>query len=161
MSGAKPESDGRKVAAENRKARHDYTVLDTIEAGLELRGTEVKSLRDGQSSLAGSYAVVQNGQATLLDFHIAPYKCGNVHNHEPKRPRRLLLHRKEIDRLFGHVQVSGQTLVPLRVYFRHGIAKVELGICRGKQFDDRRETLRRKEADRDAERAIASRTRGR
>lgn len=161
MSGEKPESDGRKVVAENRKARHDYTILDSIEAGIELQGTEVKSLREGQASLAGSYAVVQNGQAKLIDCHIAPYKCGNVHNHEPKRPRRLLLHRREIDRLYGHVQVSGQTLVPLRIYFRRGIAKIEIGICRGKQFDDRRETLRRKEADRDAQRAMAARMRGR
>ncbi len=150
---------GRKVVATNRRARHEYYVLETIEAGIELRGTEVKSVRAGEVSLAESYATIENGQAILHDLHIQPYRCGNVHNHEPKRPRRLLLHRREMARLYGQVTVKGQTLIPLDVHLRNGRVKIELGLCRGKQMDDKRETLRRREADREARRAIAERHR--
>jgi len=149
-------SNGIHVVAENRRARHDYEILERIEAGLELRGTEVKSLRQGQVSLAGSYATVENGEAWLLDCHIAPYSCGNIHNHEPKRPRRLLLHRREILRLETRIRQRGFTAIPLRVYFRRGRAKVELGIARGRERTDRREMLKRREADREASRALAA-----
>ncbi len=149
------DTSGIRVVAENRKARHDYQITDTLEAGLELRGTEVKSLREGQASLAGSYAEIEGGQAWLVDCHIAPYACGNVHNHEPRRPRRLLLHRREIDRLAGRVQQRGFTLIPLKIYFRGGRAKVELAVARGRAHEDRRETLKRREADREAARALA------
>ncbi|MCX7819465.1 MAG: SsrA-binding protein SmpB [Kiritimatiellae bacterium] len=147
-------SDGIQVVAEHRRARHDYEILDTFEAGLELRGTEVKSLRARQASLAGSYAQIERGEAWLVDCHIAPYAAGNIHNHEPRRPRRLLLHRREIDRLAGRLQQRGLTLIPLKLYFRRGRAKVELALARGKTHEDRRETLRRREADREATRAI-------
>jgi SsrA-binding protein len=148
---------GIKIVAQNRKARHDYFVLETIEAGIELRGTEVKSLRDGQVSLAECYGVVENGQVFLLGMNIQPYKFGNVHNHEPARKRRLLLHASEIGRLFGQIAVKGQTLVPLKLYFKRGRAKVELGVCRGKEFEDKRETIKRRDADRDARREVAER----
>lgn len=142
------------MVAEYRRARHDYEILDTLEAGLELRGTEVKSLRARQVSLAGSYAEIQQGEAWLIDCHIAPYTAGNIHNHEPRRPRRLLLHRREIDRLAGRIQQRGFTVVPLKLYFKHGRAKVELAVARGKTHEDRRETLRRREADRDTMRTL-------
>ncbi len=146
---------GLKIAATNRKARHEYTVLDTLEAGIELRGTEVKSLREGLCSLNEAFAQIENGQAWLIEAHIQPYRCGNVHNHDPKRKRRLLLHAKEIARLYGLTQVKGQTLIPLRLYFKRGIAKIELGVCRGKQLEDKRETLKRRTAEREAERAMS------
>lgn len=151
-SSARP--GGILLVAENRRARHDYEILDTLEAGLELRGTEVKSLRARQASLAGSYAEVENREAWLVDCHIAPYAAGNIHNHEPRRPRRLLLHRREIDRLAGRIQQRGFTVIPLKLYFKRGVAKVELAVARGKTHGDRRETLRRREADRDAVRAM-------
>jgi len=161
MSGRASTVEGRKSIAENRKARHDYHILETVEAGLDLRGTEVKSLRAGLANLTGAFAAVDKGQAIMRDCHIAHYFAGNVHNHEPTRPRRLLLHRKEIDRLAGQVKASGLTLVPLRLYFVRGRAKVEIAVCRGKRASDRRETLRRREADLDARRAVAERSRGR
>jgi len=146
--------DGVLVVAEHRRAWHDYEILDTLEAGLELRGTEVKSLRAREVSLAGSYVEVEGGEAWLVDCHIAPYAAGNIHNHEPRRRRRLLLHRREIDRLAGRIQQRGLTIIPLKLYFKRGIAKVELAVARGKTHEDRRETLRRREADRDALRAM-------
>lgn len=144
-----------KTVATNRKARRDYYVLETYEAGIELRGTEVKSVRAGRASLGESYGRVENGQVILYDLHIMPYEHGNVFNHDPKRPKRLLLHQREIHRLFGQVAVKGQALIPLRLYLKHGLVKVEVGLCRGKLFEDKRETLRRRTADREAERAIA------
>ncbi len=141
--------------ATNRKAFHEYTVLDRIEVGLELRGTEVKSVRSGNVTLTGGYARIENGQPTLYDVHIAPYACGNQFNHDPTRPRRLLLKRKEIDRLTGLVQQKGCALVPLTLYFRRNRwAKIELGICKGKQDADKRETLKRKTADEEMRRSI-------
>ena len=148
---------GIKIVAQNRKARHDYIVLETLEAGLELRGTEVKSLRDGQVSLAESYGVVENGQVFLLGLTIQPYRFGNVHNHDPARKRRLLLHANEIARLFGQIAVKGQTLVPLKIYFKRGRAKIEIAVCRGKEFEDKRETIKRRDADREARREISER----
>lgn len=146
---------GVHVVAQNRKARHEYHVLDTIEAGIELRGTEVKSLRAGDASLGEAFAEAENGQLWINDLHIAPYRCGNVFNHEPKRRRRLLLHAKEIVRLRSQTDIQGHTLIPLKIYFRNGRAKIELGLCKGKQFEDKRETIKRREADREARRAMA------
>ncbi len=143
--------------AQNRRARHEFHILETFEAGLELRGTEVKSLRGGDASLAESFAQVENGEAWLRDLHIAPYRCGNQFNHDPKRPRRLLLHRREIEKLAASLATQGFTLIPLKIYFKRGRAKVEIGLCRGKHFEDKRETLRRREADREAQRAMSRR----
>lgn len=153
-----PEPGNRKIAT-NRKAFRDYFVLDRIEAGIELRGTEVKSLRARTVNLTGGYADVENGQVLLRDVNIAPYEFGNQFNHDPTRPRRLLLHRKEIHRLLGQVSQKGHTLVPLRLYFKRGIAKVELGVCKGKLAIDKREALRRKAADRDVRREMGARRR--
>ncbi|MBU0677726.1 MAG: SsrA-binding protein SmpB [Verrucomicrobia bacterium] len=149
-----------KAAATNRKARRDYHVLQKLEAGIELRGTEVKSLRQGRVSLGEGYARIERGEVVLHGVHILPYEHGNIHNHDPLRPRRLLLHSHEIAKLIGLVQEKGCTLVPLRLYFKKGRAKIELGVCKGKHTQDKREDLKRKTADREAERAIrASRKR--
>ncbi len=153
MAAADTQQAGR--VASNRKAFHDYVVLEKLEAGIELQGTEVKSVRAGNVTLTGGYARIENEQATLYDVHIAPYECGNRFNHDPRRPRRLLLNRKEIDRLTGLIQQKGCALVPLTLYFRRNRwAKVELGICKGKQDADKRETLKRKTADLEARRAM-------
>jgi SsrA-binding protein len=159
MAAARParsEDDaGIRTVATNRRARHEYHVIETFEAGLELRGTEVKSLRAGEVSLAESFGVVEGGQVYLDGLHIQPYRFGNVHNHDPRRRKRLLLHAPEIRRIYGQVSVKGQALVPLRIYFRKGRAKAEIAIGRGKHFEDKRETLKRRTADREAERALA------
>lgn len=145
------------MIAGNRRARRDYQVLESMEAGLELRGTEVKSLRAGHASLDGSFARVDRGQLFLEGANIKPYEQGNVHNHDPVRSRRLLLHRAEIDRLASTVAEKGLTLIPLKLYFKRGKAKLQLGLCRGKQVHDKRETLKRKTADREAQRAMSRR----
>jgi len=151
---------GVKAIATNRKAHRDYIVLDKLEAGIELRGTEVKSLRQGNATINESFATVdKSGQVYLHQCHILPYDHGNVHNHDPVRPRRLLLHRKEIKRLHGLMAIKGQTLVPLRMYFKRGRAKVELGLCKGKQTVDKREDIKKRDAGREAERALAYRNR--
>jgi SsrA-binding protein len=153
----KPPADkARKVMASNRRAFKDYLVLGRFEAGIALHGTEVKSVRDGQVNLTGSYARIHNDDAVLY-INIPPYEFGNRFNHDANRPRRLLLHRKEISRLQSHVEQKGCTLVPLSLYAKKGLIKVELGLCKGKRQSDKRETLRRKTADREAERAIARR----
>ena len=152
----KKESKDAEKAATNRKAFHDYFVVDRIEAGIELLGTEVKSVRAGNVTLTGGYAKIEeSGRMVLHAVHIAPYECGNRFNHEPTRSRTLLLHRREIERLKGQIAQKGYTLVPLKLYFRKRWAKVEIGICKGKQDDDKRESLRRKDADREARRAIS------
>ena len=151
-----PEQSGRKSVTTNRRALRDFFVLERLEAGIELRGTEVKSIRNGQMSMAGSFARVDGGQAWLDHLNIPPYEHGNRFNHDPLRRRRLLLHRREIDRLQAQVEQKGLALVPLAVLFRRGRVKVEIGVCKGKRQEDKRETLRRKTADREAERAIAS-----
>lgn len=157
MAPAAASKDSDKTAT-NRKALRDFFVIDRIEAGLELLGTEVKSLRAGNVNLTGGFAKVEEGgDATLYDVHIAPYECGNRFNHDPTRPRRLLLSRKELDRLHGQIAQKGYTLVPLRLYFRKRWAKVELGLCKGKQDADKRETIRRREGDREARQAMARR----
>ena len=149
-----------RVIAQNRRARHEYDILETFEAGLALRGTEVKSLRTGRASLQESYARVDQGEAFLINSHIAEYDQGNRFNHDPRRKRKLLLHRREIDRLIGRVEGRGLTLVPLRMYFRQGKAKVELALARGKKSHDRREDIARREASREVEAALKARQRG-
>ncbi|HAA90046.1 MAG TPA: SsrA-binding protein [Peptococcaceae bacterium] len=155
MTGAKGEPI--RVVAENRKARHDYFIDETYEAGIALVGTEVKSLRLGKVSLRDSYAVIQNGEVFLHNMHISPYEKGNRFNHDPKRSRKLLLHKQEIKRLLGKTQQRGYTLIPLRVYFKRGKAKVELALARGKKLHDKREEIAR----RDAQRELAREWRGR
>jgi len=146
-----------KQIANNRKARHDYEVLETYEAGLVLKGTEVKSLREGQVNFKDSYASISNGEAWLVGCHIAPYHHGTDANHAPDRSRKLLLHRREIERLVGKVAERGLTLVPLRLYFKEGRAKLELGLARGKKLHDKRQALR----ERDERREMAKEARGR
>jgi SsrA-binding protein len=147
-----------KVVATNRKAYHDYFIEEKLEAGVMLRGTEVKSLRDGRVNLQDSYASVDDGEVYLHHCHISPYSHGNIMNHDPLRARKLLLHRKEINKLIGKTQQKGLTLIPLRIYFsKQGRAKVELALAKGKKQYDRRETIKAREADREVERAIKGR----
>lgn len=141
--------------ASNRKALRDYSVIERLEAGIELRGTEVKSLRGSNVSLSGSFAKIEDRQAFIYNLTILPYEFGNRFNHPPTRPRRLLLHRKEIDRLQIATEQKGHALIPLSLYMKHGIVKLELGLCKGKTGADKRETLKRKTAAREADRAIA------
>jgi SsrA-binding protein len=145
---------GEKLIASNRKAYHEYFILDKFEAGIALFGTEVKSSREGKVNLKDSYASIKGGEAFLLNCHISPYSHGNRENHDPTRTRKLLLHRKEIRKLIGKTQEKGLTLVPLRFYFKRGKVKVELGVARGKKNYDKRETERRKEADRETRKAV-------
>lgn len=145
---------GEKVFATNKKAFHDYFIMEKFEAGIALLGTEVKAIREGRLNLKDSYALVQGGEAYLFNCHISPYSHGNRENHEPTRTRKLLLHQKEIKKLIGKTQEKGLTLVPLRVYLKRGKIKVELGVARGKKLIDKRETVRRKEADREARAAM-------
>ncbi len=145
---------GEKIVVQNRRARREYHVLDTYEAGLELRGTEVKSMRGGHMTLKDSYVDVSKGELFLVNSHISPYEMGNVHNHEPERPRKLLMHRREIDRISSRVAEKGLTLVPLKVYFKKGRAKVEIGLCRGKQTIDKRRTIQEREAKVEIGRAL-------
>lgn len=148
---------GEKLIASNRKAFHDYFVLDKLEAGVCLLGTEVKSIREGKINLKDSYGLVRNGEAFLLNCHISPYSHGNRENHDPTRTRKLLLHRSEIRKLVGKTQEKGLTLIPIRVYLKRGRIKIELGLARGKKLHDKRETERRKEADREARAAMKHR----
>jgi SsrA-binding protein len=141
--------------ARNPKASHDYFILDTVEAGLVLHGTEVKSLRAGKASIKEAWAQVRNGEAWLEGMHITPYEQGNRWNHPAVRTRKLLLHRREIERLIGAVEQEGRTLVPLELYFERGRAKVRLGLAKGKLAHDKRETLKRKIADREMARSVA------
>jgi len=151
--------DGEKVVATNKKAFHEYFILEKMEAGICLLGTEVKAIREGRLNLKDSYAMVQSGEAFLFNCHISPYSHGNRENHDPIRSRKLLLHQREIRKLIGKTQEKGLTLVPLRVYFKRGKIKVELGVARGKKLIDKRETERRKEADREATAAMKHRRR--
>jgi SsrA-binding protein len=149
------ESD--KVVATNRRARFEYHLEETYEAGLVLTGTEVKSLRSGRASLQEAFARVEGGEVWLHHLHIPPYAAGNIFNHDPLRTRKLLLHRSEVRRLFGKVQQKGYTLVPLRLYFKRGIVKVELAVARGKRQYDKRAAIARREADRQIEKAVRQR----
>jgi SsrA-binding protein len=146
---AKNAAEGIKIVCRNRRAREKYSFDKTFEAGLVLQGTEVKSLRDGEADLSDAYAVLQNGQLLLLNFHIAPYRHGGYVNHLPRRPRHLMLHKSEIKRLIGRVAERGYTLIPLAVYFRKGWAKVELALAKGKATVDRREEIRRRDVERE------------
>ena len=143
-----------KTVATNRKAHYDYAIGDTFEAGLELRGTEVKSLRRGQVTLKDAYADIQDGQVYLLHAHIDQYEQAHRFNHDPERPRKLLLHKQEIKRLIGKTRERGLTLIPTRMYFSRGKAKVEIGLARGKKQYDKREDMKRRTAQRDIERAL-------
>lgn len=153
-------NDPIKIIATNRKARHDYIIEDTIEAGLVLTGSEIKSIRAGQVNLRDGYAVIADGEAWLLNVHISAYKQASFQNHEPRRPRKLLLHRREINRLVGKLQEKGLTLVPLKIYLRHSRAKVELGLARGKKLHDKRQAMRERSDRRQMERALGRRTKG-
>jgi SsrA-binding protein len=155
MPKAKP--DGEKVVCVNRQARHNYFIEEVYEAGLVLLGSEVKSLRDGKANLKDSYARIQKGEAFLVNAHISPYPGANRFNHEPTRARKLLLHEREIERLTGKTKEKGLTLIPLKLYFKSGRAKVELGLARGKRLYDKRETLKRKMAEREVERSLKGR----
>lgn len=155
MAAEKPE----KLIASNKKAFHEYFVLQKVEAGLQLTGTEVKSLRDGRAELKDSYILFKGGEAFLFGAHIAPYTHGNLQNHDPERTRKLLLHRKEIEKLRVQVAEKGLTVIPLRLYFRGSRVKAEIGVVRGKKLFDKRETEKRREADREA--AVAMKSRGR
>jgi SsrA-binding protein len=146
-----------KLIAENRKARHDYHLLDRVEAGLVLTGTEVKSLRGGRATLGQAWADIRDGEAWLQGAEIATYAQGNLANHEPTRPRKLLLHRRELDRLSGQVREKGLTLVPTKLYFKNGRVKVELALARGKDVRDKRQAVADRDAKRQIERAMKSR----
>jgi SsrA-binding protein len=150
---------GIKLIAQNKKAFHDYHIEETLEAGIALTGTEVKSLRAGRVNLRDSYAAVENGELFLIGVHISPYEQGNIFNHDPLRKRKLLMHAREIRRLYGKVRVAGYTLVPTRLYFKDGRAKVELGLAKGKTTYDKRQTLAKKEALREMERGLRQRGR--
>lgn len=154
---AKPSKDGRKVLARNRKALHEYHVEDTWEAGIVLLGPEVKSARAGRISLAGGFASIDRGELWLHDVHISPYDPASQFNADPLRPRKLLLHKREIRRLIGLTQQKGYTLVPLDMYLREGRIKLTLALARGKKLHDKRETLKRRAADREVERAVRQR----
>lgn len=146
--------------AENRKAYHDYFIEERFEAGIALTGSEIKSIRAGRINLRGGYARVVNGEVILYEVHIAPYEqSGTYFNHEPTRPRKLLLHRREINRILGQIERQGFTLVPLRVYFKQRRAKLELGLARGKKLYDKRDDIAKREARRDIDRAMKSRMR--
>jgi len=146
-----------KVVATNRKAYHEYSFQDTFEAGLVLRGTEIKSIRGGRVSLQEGYVLFENGEAWLVNVHIAPYEPASRENHDPKRKRKLLLHRREIDRLSARVQEKGLTVIPLRLYLKDGRAKLEIGLGRGKKQYDKRETIARRDSERQVQRAIKER----
>ena len=146
-----------KLIAENRRARHDYELLDRYEAGVALTGTEVKSLRQGRATIAQAYAEVRDGEAWLHGAEIAVYDHGNIANHEPMRSRKLLLHRREIDRLYGTIREKGLTLVPTRLYFKDGRVKVELAVARGKEQRDKRRDVQERDAQRQIERALKAR----
>lgn len=148
--------DGRKVVARNRKARHEYDILETFEAGMALRGPEVKSLREGKASFQDSFARVERGEVWLFNLHISPYEKANRANSDPLRARKLLLRRREIRSLIGSVEEKGLTLVPLEIYFSRGYAKVLLALARGRKLHDKREALKRRIQDREARRAMGA-----
>ena len=146
-----------KTIAENRKARHEYFVIESMEAGIELTGTEVKSLRQGQVNLKDSWCSNDRSEIFIKGMHISPYEKGNIFNRDPIRVRKLLIHKKEINRLLGKVKQDGLTLIPLSIYFKGSIAKIQLGLCKGKKLYDKREDAAKKDAKRQIERAVKSR----
>lgn len=153
-------AEGIKVIAENRKAFHDYFVEERQEAGIILTGTEIKSIRKGKVNLRDSYARIENGELWLYHLHISPYEQGNRFNHDPLRQRKLLLHRTEINKLNGKIQLQGLTLIPLKIYLKHGLAKIDLGVCRGKKNYDKRQDMAERDAKREIERNLRDRQRG-
>src|SRR5437660_7848584 len=148
-----PKHDGDRPVTENRKARHDYEILETFEAGMVLTGSEVKSLRAGRANLKDAFARVDRGEVFLLNAHISPYAAASRFGHEPERNRKLLLHRAEIDKLVGRIQERGLTVIPLKLYFKQGRAMVLLGVGRGRKAYDKREAIKKREMDREADRA--------
>jgi len=153
--------DEVKNVAVNRKARHDYSILDTYEAGLVLKGTEVKSLREGKVSLREGFAQFDNNELYIIDMHISPYVFGNIFNVDPKRKRKLLMHHREMNRIKAQVEEKGLTLIPLRIYFKRGHAKIELALAKGKKLYDKRHSLAEKDAKRDVDRELKNKTWGR
>lgn len=151
--------EGRKTLAENRKARHDYFIEETYEAGIALSGTEVKSIRQGKANLKDSYAMVENGEVVLYNMHVSPYEKGNIFNRDPLRDRKLLLHKKEISKLLGYVSQKGYSLIPLSLYLSHGLVKVDLAVAKGKKLYDKREDMAKKDAQREMEHQIKTRNR--
>ena len=154
---AAPTTKGRKRVAENRKARHDFELLDFYEAGIELKGTEIKSVRNGKVQLKDSYISIRNGQALVKGMHISPYEFGNRFNHEEDRDRRLLLHKNEILKLDQQVRLKGMTLVPVSLYLTHGLCKLEIAVARGKNLHDKRETAKNRDAEREIRKAMKER----
>ena len=154
---AAPTTKGRKRVAENRKARHDFELLDFYEAGIELKGTEIKSVRNGKVQLKDSYISIRNGQALVKGMHIPPYEFGNRFNHEEDRDRRLLLHKNEILKLDQQVRLKGMTLVPVSLYLTHGLCKLEIAVARGKNLHDKRETAKNRDAEREIRKAMKER----
>jgi SsrA-binding protein len=150
---------GEKLVCNNKKAFHEYFIEEKFEAGMVLKGTEVKSLRMGKANLNDSFAMIKNGEAFLHNFHISPYDFGNRENHDPDRMRKLLLHKKEIVKLFGKVREQGYSLVPLRIYFKEGLVKVEMGLAKGKKLYDKREDLKKKDDTREMAKVMKSRGR--
>ncbi len=148
---------GEKLICNNKKAFHNYFIEEKFEAGMVLKGTEVKSLRMGKANLNDAFALVKNGEAFLNNLHISPYDFGNRENHDPERVRKLLLHKKEIDKLHGKVREQGYSLVPLRLYFKNGLVKVEMGLAKGKKLYDKREDMKKKEMGRDMAQAMKGR----
>lgn len=147
-------SDEIKVIAQNKKARHDYFIQETMESGVVLSGTEVKSVRLGKVNLKDSYAAIKNGELFISGMHISPYEKGNIYNKDPERERKLLLHRREINRLAGLIQQKGLTIVPLKLYFKRGKAKIELGVAKGKKIYDKREDIAERDAKREIDRKL-------
>ncbi|HOF69401.1 MAG TPA: SsrA-binding protein SmpB [Ruminococcus sp.] len=148
---------GTKTIAENRKARHEYFVLESYEAGIELVGTEVKSIRQGSVNLKDSWCSIDNGELFIRGLHISPYEKGNIFNKDPLRVRKLLMHKKEINKLFGTIKQEGLTLIPLSLYFKDSRVKVQVGLCKGKKLYDKRETAAKRDAMREIDRSVKSR----
>ncbi len=146
-----------KIITENKKARHDYFIEDTYEAGIELFGTEVKSLRQGKTNLKDSHIIIRGGEMFVIGMHISPYEKGNIFNKDPMRTRKLLMHRREIDRLFGKMKIDGYTLIPLKAYFKNGYVKIEVALCKGKKLHDKREDAAIKDMNRAIDRATKNR----
>jgi len=151
--------EGIKIVAKNSKAFHDYFIEDKYEAGIELAGTEVKSIRQGNVNLKDSFCIIKDGQMSVLGMHISPYEKGNIFNKDPRRPRRLLMHKREILRLFGKVKQDGYALIPLTIYFKGPRVKLEIGLAKGKKLYDKRDTAAKKDAKREMDRAMKSRSR--
>lgn len=157
MAAKRQQGDGRKVIAENPKARYDYAILETLEAGIALTGTEVKSLRTGKAAIREAYVQIKDGEAFVINMNIATYEQGNVFNHEPTRTRKLLLHRRELDDLHVHVTRKGHTIIPLSLYFRDGRAKLAIGVAKGKDKGDKRATIAKRDVQRQIDRELKQR----